>query len=167
MWKNLLELTHEEAKEFFLKDSAYHTFFLPDYFDFSNLLREINNRIWICENLLSYLGNSENPKNYDWVNYYLRHNKDSKYAWRKFELIHPVIYVALVSLITTNENWSYLVNRFNELKAYSKIKNFSMPIVTEGLECKREDQIKLRITEIEKNQSLYHWILNICLIQIS
>lgn len=150
MWKNVLELTHEEAKEFFLKDSAYHTFFLPDYFDFSNLLMEINNKIWVCEDLVGFLNNWKNPKNHDWVNYYLRHNKDSKYAWRKFELIHPVIYVALVSLITTNENWTYLVNRFNELKAYSKIKNFSMPIVTEDLECKREDQIKLRITEIEK-----------------
>jgi hypothetical protein len=50
-------------------------------------------------------GNKDNneciyPSNYENVNYKLFTNKDGQYAWRLFQLIHPVLYVDLVHKIT-------------------------------------------------------------------
>ena len=40
--KSILEMSHEEAKDFFLKDKSYCNIDLPEYFSFSNLLNEIS-----------------------------------------------------------------------------------------------------------------------------
>ena len=159
---NCLDLNNNEAKIYFLKDSSYHNFQLPDYFDFSDLLEKVYNEIKNYKNIKECF--SKKPTDFDDVNYVLRHNKNWKYSWRKFELIHPFLYTALVALITEPENWKFLINRFNELKNISKVKCFSVPVVTEDLEYKKEKQIEIWISEIEKqSMSLsldYKYLLN-------
>ncbi|MBQ3409288.1 MAG: RNA-directed DNA polymerase [Clostridia bacterium] len=52
----------------------------------------------------------------DDVNYKFYHNKDGKYAWRKFQLINPILYVYLVNEITKKNNWNTIKIRFGEFK---------------------------------------------------
>ncbi|MBR1479932.1 MAG: hypothetical protein IJ599_03500 [Alphaproteobacteria bacterium] len=35
----------------------------------------------------------------------------SGFEWRRLQLINPIIYVALVQLLTTEENWGVLMNK--------------------------------------------------------
>ena len=46
------------------------------------------------------------------VNYRMITNKDGEFAWRPFEIMHPVLYVNLVHALTTQTNWKKLQNRF-------------------------------------------------------
>ena len=45
------------------------------------------------------------PKKCENVNYKFLHNKDGKFDWRPFEIIHPALYVYLVNEICEKENW--------------------------------------------------------------
>jgi hypothetical protein len=55
-------------------------------------------------------------------------NKDGRYAWRPFQLIHPVIYVSLVQKITEPSSWKVLCDRFKEFQKPTKFKCLSIPI---------------------------------------
>ena len=61
------------------------------------------------------------PDKYDNVNYKFYHNKDGKYAWRMFQLIHPAVYVYLVNMITSEDNWNFVKNKFNDYKRDANI----------------------------------------------
>jgi hypothetical protein len=56
------------------------------------------------------------PSYYENVNYKLFTNKDGQYAWRLFQLIHPVLYVDLVHKITQEENWETIKTAFERFK---------------------------------------------------
>ena len=43
--KSILEMSHEEAKEFFLKDKSYCNIDLPEYFSFAKLLGKISKAV--------------------------------------------------------------------------------------------------------------------------
>ena len=43
--KKIIEMSNTEAKEFFLKSSSYFNMALPEYFDFSNLLEDVDKKI--------------------------------------------------------------------------------------------------------------------------
>lgn len=95
MNKNLLSLSNIKAKEYFLKSEKYCNFDLPEYFKFEQLLKEldktlINKKVKSIKDLIK---DKELPGFYEKINYKLFNNKDGKYAWRKLQLIHPVLYV--------------------------------------------------------------------------
>ena len=46
----------------------------------------------------------DSPEKKENVDYFIIHNKDGKYAWRPFELIHPILYVKLVNDICESKN---------------------------------------------------------------
>ena len=50
---------------------------------------------------------SANPGNFPEVNYNFIANKDGKFAWRPYELIHPAIYVSLINVICEPGNWEF------------------------------------------------------------
>lgn len=118
---NILDKTNEEAREYFLKSSSYCNIHLPEYFDFRPLLTALGN----CGNLREGL-NTDKAKKYDNTNYKFLTNKDGKYAWRPFQLIHPTIYVHLVNVITAEGNWAFIQNRFKEFQENEKIKCCSL-----------------------------------------
>lgn len=68
------------------------------------------------------------PSEFEGVNYLLLNNKDGKYAWRPFQLIHPALYVAIVHEITEEDNWNLIVQRFEEFQANEKIRCQSIPV---------------------------------------
>jgi len=133
--KKILEFTHQEAREFLLKPESYVSFDLPPYFKFSGLLDKLSEKIGSkrLEEFYRVITKSDGetkkllPNQYEDVNYLMLNNKDGKYAWRPFQIIHPVIYVALVHKITEESNWDLISKRFEEFSNNSKIVCHSIP----------------------------------------
>ena len=119
-------MTADEACYFLLKHQSYCNFPLPSYFDFSPILLTTKDGLDPKQNGLSDMG-LKDASNYDNVNYILQTNKDGHYAWRPFQLIHPALYVHLVSKITEDDNWSLIKNRFKYFNSNQKIRVASMP----------------------------------------
>jgi len=120
--KRITELTHLEAKEYFLKQESYCNIDLPKYFDFQPLLDSLSQN----PNLNSIA--LRDARKVDDINYKFLTNKDGKFAWRPLQLINPAIYVYLVNKITKEENWNLIVTRFQKFQKNEKIKCFSIPI---------------------------------------
>lgn len=137
--KQIIELTNTEARAFLLKQESYCNFDLPNYFVFNNLLAALAERIE--EQKLEDFFKHKNPRtgrpinpfpsDLENVNYTILNNKDGKYAWRPFQIIHPVIYVAIVHKITTEANWNLIVSRFLEFQTNPKIRCHSYPLISE------------------------------------
>lgn len=123
----ILELSPERVREFLLKDSSYNKLLLPEYFIFSPALKtfseKMENRYFSGETL-------KKAKKVNACNYAIMHNKDGRYAWRRYQLIHPALYVSLVHAITKKEHWELLVNRFIELKkSNNTIEAVGIPVI--------------------------------------
>ena len=139
-YKSILELNNVDAKRYFMDSKRYCNLDLPDYFDFNPLLKDIDNQIQTLGSNLS----TKDSKKYENVNYKILLNKDGQYQWREMCLIHPILYVDLVSLITEEKNWEVIIHRFNELKK-KQICCCSYPIV---------------INDKEKKHTILNWYQN-------
>ncbi|HLE57122.1 MAG TPA: reverse transcriptase, partial [Rhodothermia bacterium] len=126
-------MSAKEARVFFLKPESYCRLDLPPYFDFRPILRRVE--IFLAAKSLASL--MLKPRSYEGVNYTIYSNKDGRYAWRPFQLVHPVIYVDLVNLLTVRKAWAEIQSRFVEFAKDPKIRCLSIP--QESL-TKRKDQ---------------------------
>jgi len=135
--KSILDLSAAEAREFLLKPESYCSLDLPPYIRFDALL-DATQRTLEGKTLS---GLSSRPRDHDDVNYTILNNKDGKYAWRPFQLIHPALYVSLVHHITTDENWKSVVERFTAFSANSKIYCLSLPVVSLSDEKDKAEQV--------------------------
>lgn len=106
--KKLTDATSDEACQFFLKGSSYFNGDFPKYISFEPILAEVSN--FLSQKPLSDLA-CDNPGKFSNVNYSFTANKDGRFSWRPFELIHPAIYVALVNLICSPANWALITKR--------------------------------------------------------
>lgn len=136
--RSILDFDHDEARTFFLKEESYFNFDLPAYFTFENLLNDLSHALdgHEIEAFYKNIKSDGSPKRpfpseLEGVNYLLLNNKDGKYAWRPFQLIHPVLYVALVHEITKEDNWNIICERFEEFQNNPKIKCQSIPVESE------------------------------------
>lgn len=127
--KNILFLKEKEAKKYFLRNEIYSNIDLPDYFQFSTLLKNIDNKIAGVQ-LTSLCSNSVKLKDLQDVNYKIINNKNGYYAWRPLQLIHPVLYVDLINCITQKDNWGEIQKRFKEFQQNDKIECVSIPIIS-------------------------------------
>ena len=106
--KRLLDLSNEEARGHFLKGSSYFNADLPRYISFEPVLGEVSTVL----NGGNYAGfMATNPNALPNVNYSLIANKDGKFAWRPYELMHPAIYVSLANVICEDANWETIRTR--------------------------------------------------------
>ena len=119
-------MTATEAQAFLLKHKSYCNFPLPPYFDFTSLLSEVKDHLATKQNGLNDIG-LKDASNYDDVNYVLQTNKDGHYSWRPFQLIHPALYVHLVSKITEEDNWRLIQERFTLFQENDKMLNAGIP----------------------------------------
>ena len=124
--KTILDLNSEEAKAFFLKEESYCSFELPEYFSFQALITSLSKEL--KGKVLRDCTTAIKPKDVEGVNYTLLNNKDGKFAWRPFQLIHPALYVFLVQEITQENNWKIIQDRFKVFYANSKIECHSIPV---------------------------------------
>jgi hypothetical protein len=137
--KTILDLTYNEAKEFFLKEENYFSVELPEYFIFQNLLDNLDKKLLNKE--LKNFGSGIKVRNLDDVNYKILTNKDGKLSWRSFQLIHPAIYVNLVHNITVENNWETIVNRFKLFSENTNIECHSLPVAENTEKSAKENQI--------------------------
>lgn len=126
--KKVTNMTNNEARSFFLKSNSYCNIDLPIYFNFQPLIDNISLKIDSKKISDFYKNKRSNPPNkIEDVNYKFLNNKDGKYSWRPFEIIHPVIYISLVQEICKIENWKIIKERFKEFKNNKKIICCSIP----------------------------------------
>lgn len=74
---------------------------------------------------------------YENVNYTIYSNKDGRYAWRPFQLIHPAIYVDLTRQMTEPKAWTLIQGRFAAFAKDPKIRCLSIPLASHT---RRKDQ---------------------------
>jgi hypothetical protein len=144
--KPIIKLNGQEARKVFLESEAYCNIDLPEYVNFSNLLKEVEN----YGLPIDLKKTSHNDTSYIFYN-----NKDGKYAWRKFQLVHPVLYVELVNLLT--DNWIKVQDHFKDNKA-DKIFYGALYQKKAKHKKQKKTQILSYIDEIEKESiktSLY------------
>lgn len=138
--KTILDLSNNEAKEFFLKEENYFSVELPEYFSFQNLLNILDKNL-LNKDLKKDFGVFIKVRDLDDVNYKILNNKDGKLSWRPFQLIHPAIYVNLVHKITEENNWEAIVNRFILFSKNLNIECHSIPVIGNTEKSAKENQI--------------------------
>lgn len=111
--KRLIDLSCDDARKHFLKGSSYFSGDLPSYISFEPILNAVTGAL----NGGSYEEHkATNPKDLPGVNYSFIANKDGRFAWRPYELMHPAIYVSLVNLICSESHWQSLTRRFKKFE---------------------------------------------------
>lgn len=111
--KRLIDLTAGEARAHFLKGSSYFNGDLPQYISFEPLLGSV---AALLEGKDYKEFKASDPGQSPRVNYSFIANKDGRFAWRPYELIHPAIYVSLVEAICEESHWQFIVARFAEFE---------------------------------------------------
>ena len=146
--KNILSLNYKEAKNFFLKHESYINIDLPPYIRFDSLLKAISLELNDYKNYKEI--KRKNPDKLENINYSLLHNKNGKFDWRPFELIHPVLYVSLVNQITKSDNWKKIKIRFEKIRNRTDVECMSLPIVSESKKSDKAEQILTWWEQIEQ-----------------
>ena len=131
--KLLINMDEKEAKEFFLEGKNYCNLDLPKYFNFDNMLKDVDKRLKDysynttnnATKKFSDVMNRDMLKNTE-PNYKIFANKDGELDWRPYQLIHPLLYYYLITVITEENNWNELKNILKN-RQYEKIKCISMP----------------------------------------
>lgn len=147
--KNILSLNFEDAKAFLLKHESYINVDLPPYIRCDNLLTAVSNAL-TGKTYRDVKISSVHPKELENVNYMLLHNKNGKYDWRPFELMHPVLYVSLVQEITKYPNWKAIKKRFCKIRARSVVECMSLPVVSDSTKSDKAEQILSWWEQIEQ-----------------
>lgn len=111
--KRLIDLSNEEVRAHFLKGSSYFNGDLPRYISFEPILHGVA-EILNGGNFAQF--KASNPSDLSNVNYNFLANKDGKFAWRPYELMHPAIYVSLINLICEEENWATIKSRVRDFE---------------------------------------------------
>lgn len=143
--ESILTLNENRVKDFFLDSKNYCSLELPPYFNFSHLLKQVDEffvktPIWEKER--------NECKKHEKINYKLLHNKDWKYSWRNFELINPILYVWLLNTITRNRK--KIQNRFKKFQKNGYIECKSIPVVSYTHESNKAEQIITRLDNVER-----------------
>lgn len=146
--KTVLDLNKEEFYKTFLRNDFYINFSIPNYFYFNDILNKLWEKLpplkWdngICNFL---------KKAYDLetTNYKIYINKDSNISWRKYQIIHPVIYIYILKeLYNSHEE---ILKRFNEMNKNSVVEVASIPIIPSKNKKQKGAQIEEWIANIEK-----------------
>lgn len=111
--KRLIDLSNEEARFHFLKGSSYFNGDFPKYISFEPILNEVA-AVLKGGNYAQF--KDANPADLPKVNYNFIANKDGKFSWRPYELMHPAIYVSLVNVICDEVNWASIKARLKEFE---------------------------------------------------
>lgn len=151
---NVLKLDYDEARNFFLKHESYCNIDLPKYFSFSDLLKKISQEFEGKSLVNDFCQSKGAMGKLDDVNYLIYANKDGKLSWRPLQIIHPLVYVALVHEITKEANWKKLQNRFKKFQRNKKIKCLSIPVQSENKQSDKAQQISNWWEEVEQKSIL-------------
>ncbi|MEM1228118.1 MAG: RNA-directed DNA polymerase [Planctomycetota bacterium] len=144
----IIELSHDEARDFLLKGTSYSNLDLPTYFNFEPILSKLDEFLH-GKNLRDYIGEIK-PREVESVNHTVLNNKDGQYAWRPMQLIHPALYVDLVHKLTSEDNWHTIVERFEGFQSRSVVECTSLPLRSESEQIDKAEQITNWWQEVEQ-----------------
>lgn len=134
-----------------MKESSYFNGDLPSYISFEPILNNV-------ETVLkggSYAAfKSKNPKDLPNINYNFIANKDGKFAWRPYELMHPAVYVSLVNVICALENWTHITKRLSEFED-GAVDCCSAPVMSLDNQADVATQIKSWWQSVEQRSLVY------------
>ena len=134
-----------------MKGSSYFKEDLPWYISFEPILREVAailnggnyGQFQACK-----------PGIVSNVNYNFIANKDSKFAWRPLELIHPAIYVSLVNTICEQANWEDIRTRLREFEG-GVIECCSAPVISVDHQTDVATQVRSWWQSVEQRSLTY------------
>ena len=155
----LVKLSNEEARRFFLKESSYCNVDMPKYISFEPILKAVE-KVLERKNYHEFKRKSkpkskpDTPDNHPNVNYSFITNKDGKLAWRSLELIHPVLYVSLVNVLCDQKNWSLVTQRLSEFKG-GAVECCSMPVISPGNQTDKAMQVSSWWKSVEQRSLIY------------
>uniref|UniRef100_UPI003F68E4E7 RNA-directed DNA polymerase n=1 Tax=Streptococcus pluranimalium TaxID=82348 RepID=UPI003F68E4E7 len=150
--KKVIDLSNDEANEFFLKAESYFNVELPKYFNLKGILDTAKNILGNSElNSISVsktaISDSEN------INYNLYVSKDARFTWRPFTMIHPIAYIDLVNFMTNQDTWNFIVNRFREFAQNPSVVCVSIPVQSNNeMNSNKEEQILEWWRDLEQAQ---------------
>lgn len=150
MNRNVLSLSAQKAKKYFLLEENYSNISLPKYFQFQQLLDKLDKKLNDSKISDFYTDPKAAPSLYDDVNYIMYNNKDGCYAWRPLELLNPIIYVALVNYITQKDVWELIKDRFSEFQKNEKILSKGIPVLKSYKKKQQASQVSTWWEEVEQ-----------------
>ena len=143
----IIDLSCDEAREFFLESHSYFDITLPPYFRFDGLL---NDTAQVLKGKpLSDL-RCCNPRHLENINHVLMTNKDGRYSWRPVTLIHPALYVSLVHSITQSSHWAMICDHLRTSLCNSNSKCLSLPVQSLTKRSNKAEQITTWFQEVEQ-----------------
>ncbi|MHB8087095.1 MAG: RNA-directed DNA polymerase [Anaerolineaceae bacterium] len=149
--KKIIDLSCAEANNYFLKGSSYFNADVPKYISFEPILSEVASVL----NGGNYIGfKSTNPNDSSGVNYNFLSNKDGKFAWRPYELIHPAIYVSLINVICEPENWAIIQSRMTDFSG-NAVECCSAPVISLDDQTDTAKQIRSWWQSVEQRSLIY------------
>ena len=145
--RSIIELSHKDARNFFLKHESYSPFELPPYFKFESLIQKVSQDL---EGADLYSKTCKKPYELEQVNHKILNNKDGRYAWRPYELIHPALYVSIVNEMTKKDSWKLICDCFRNFSRDKRIKCTSIPVKSLTDESDRAEQIRQWLEGVEQ-----------------
>ena len=134
----LLDLRADDARKHFLKGSSYFNGDFPNYISFEPILADVD--AVLAGGQFSAFKASD-PSLQSNVNYSFVANKDGRFAWRPYELMHPAIYVSLVNLICAEENWPQISARLASFDQ-GVVTCCSSPVISEDNQTDQAAQVR-------------------------
>jgi len=148
--RSVLELSHDEARKFFLKQESYCSLHMPPYIVFQPILDNVDEFL-LGTTFKDHKTPGTASREYDDVNYTILDNKNGKYAWRSLQIIHPALYVALVHAITEKTHWQEdIISRFTQFSQNPNIRCVSIPVESQSEEKDKAEQISEWWSEVEQ-----------------
>lgn len=159
---NILSLSADDARKFFLRKESFCSIDLPVYFNFQSLIDTLFEKIKAksFHTLKDIQNPANNPKNIENVNHKFFQNKDGRYSWRPLQIINPAIYVFLVLELTKEDNWELIQKRFKEFESFgqdcdivnipSRIECYSIPLIPEENKKDKESAVTNWWLQIEQ-----------------
>lgn len=107
---NILSLSSSEAQAFLMQDNQFHTFELPEYIDFTPVLKYVEKMIGSrrFEECIKMM-----PQSVANANFTFLLSKDGKFSARPLTLANPYLYYFLVREICNEGNWDRIEACFN------------------------------------------------------
>ena len=147
----LIELPNEAARAHFLKSSSYFNNDLPRYISFEPMLKAVSKALG-GDSYTKF--KKTNPNALQNVNYSLIANKDGRFAWRPYELMHPAIYVSLVNVICETKNWKFIKKRFKQFEG-GMVECCSVPVISIDQHTDTANQVKSWWKKVEQRSLVY------------
>lgn len=143
--QSIIDLDSFSACKYFLRSKSYCNIDLPPYYNFQKVLDntyDVYCRLSTAKgSQFSNFASYKEAKNLEDINHHIYANKGSDLSWRDFQIIHPLLYIHLVSILTEPNNWEKITGRFKDFRSDSRIQCLSVPSQSLTNESDKAEQV--------------------------